>query len=259
MSPAISRTLVDFGLEDRIVGRSAFCRSIDPSIPVVGDLHTVNYEQLIRLAPTHILVQPPSTGLDPKLVELAAKRAWVLGQWPRLNGVNDIERLIRQLPTVLYSDGSDAHKRAAMRAARLLEEIAAALSPGSEPMFGGGTLLLAGLEPVTVFGRETYLHDILMRFGGKNATDTTGWAQLSLEDVVRISPEALVLVLADDPDKAPKPTDALGSFDTLDIPAVRHGRLAVLAHPDSMLPSSGVIGVAHAMRAVLRQLTQVSE
>ena len=43
LSPAISRTLIDFGLQDRIVGRTPHCASIDPSIPVVGDLINIDY------------------------------------------------------------------------------------------------------------------------------------------------------------------------------------------------------------------------
>src|SRR5436190_23420947 len=38
LSPAITRTLVDFHLESNIVGRTPHCYSVDKSIPVVGDL-----------------------------------------------------------------------------------------------------------------------------------------------------------------------------------------------------------------------------
>ena len=95
MSPAISRTLVDFGVEDKIVGRSAWCASLDPAIPVAGDLYDVDYERLIRLDPTHVLVQPPSTGLDPTLQRLATERGWIIGRW-KFDTLDDVEQMVRE-------------------------------------------------------------------------------------------------------------------------------------------------------------------
>ena len=108
LSPAVSRTLVDFGLDDLIVGRSPWCASLDPAIPVAGDLYTIDYERLIRLRPTHVLVQPPaSTGLDPALQRLATEHGWVIGQWT-FNTLDDITRMVRDLPGVLYPDDGPA-------------------------------------------------------------------------------------------------------------------------------------------------------
>lgn len=258
LSPAISRTLVDFGLHTRVVGRTPFCWAIDPSVPVVGDVTTIAYERLIRLRPTHVLVQPPSTGLDPKLIELVAERDWTLGLWPNLDGVEDIKRLIQELPGILYAQGSTELKSASQRADQLLDAVVASLDlPSGEPLFRGRTLLLSGLEPVMSFGHGTYLHDILRQFGGQNVVAAKGWVQLSMEDIVRLNPEAIVLVLDVQLDRAPTTADALGRFWDLNIAAAREGRLAVLAHRDSLLPSSGIILVAHRMRTLLLDLAEV--
>jgi ABC-type hemin transport system substrate-binding protein len=82
LSPALSRTLVDLGLADHVVGRTAYCASLDPAIPIVGDLYELDYERLIRLEPTHVLLQPASaTGVDPQLRRLAEERGWTIGAW----------------------------------------------------------------------------------------------------------------------------------------------------------------------------------
>ena len=86
-----------------------------------------------------------------------------------------------------------------------------------------------------------------------------GWVQLSMEDVVRLDPEAVLLVLDVPSTRAPTTAQALGGFRDLNIAAVREQRLAVLAHRDSLLPSSGVIPVAHGMRALLNELAEVPE
>lgn len=255
LSPAISRTLVDFGLEGRIVGRSAWCGSLDPAIPVAGDLYDVDYERLIRLEPTHVMVQPPSTGLDPALQRLAEKHGWVIGQW-KFNTLDDIEQMIRDVPGVLYPAGGAGREAAAARAADLLNRMATALTPGGSRTWTGRTLLIADTEPVVlVFGHGTYLDDILTALGGENATAKRGWAELSLEDVLRLDPDAIILVR----DKGPAdidPVEAAGRLGTLETTARREGRITLLWHADAMLPSSAVIEVAATMRAALARLAE---
>ncbi len=253
MSPAISRTLVDFGVEAQIVGRSAWCASLDPAIPVAGDLYDIDYERLIRLEPTHVLVQPPSTGLDPTLQRLAAERGWIIGRW-KFDTLDDIEQMVREVPGLLYPQGGDARAAASARAAELLNRMATALTPGAAPHWSGRTLLVADTAPaILVFGPGTYLHDVLTSLGGRNATTTSGWSELSLEDVVRLDPAAIILVR----DRGPAdidPVEAAGPLASLDTTAGREGRIAVLWHPDAMLPSTAVIGVADQMGQVLRRL-----
>ncbi|MHC4414489.1 MAG: ABC transporter substrate-binding protein [Planctomycetota bacterium] len=252
LSPALSRTLLDFGLGERIVGRTPFCSSLDPEIPVVGSLYDVDYERLIRLEPTHVVVQPPASGTDPQLLRLARQHGWTVGQWT-VNTIEDIERTIRALPGTLYQNQSAPRARAAHRAAELLNEIAASLSPGGEDLWRGRTLMVSGTDPVLAFGRRTYLHDILSAMDGANAVTAEGWVELSLEDVLRMDPEAIIIVRDRGPDD---PVAAAGVLGSLDIAAVRAGRITVLRHPDAHLPSSGVIGVGHAMRAVLGRLAE---
>ena len=49
LSPSITASLIDMGVGEHLVGRSAFCEKGVASIPVVGDLYTVDYERLLRL------------------------------------------------------------------------------------------------------------------------------------------------------------------------------------------------------------------
>jgi ABC-type hemin transport system substrate-binding protein len=253
MSPAISRTLVDFGVEGKVVGRSAWCASLEAAIPVVGDLYDIDYERLIRLEPTHVLVQPPSTGLDPTLERLADERGWIIGQW-QFDTIDDIEQMVRDVPGVLYPQGGVSREAATARAADLLNRMAMALSPGPAAPWTGSTLLVADTDPaILVFGLETYLNDVLVSLGGRNAATTSGWSELSLEDIIRLDPEAIILVR----DRGPAdidPVEAAGPLALLDTAARRDGRIAVLWHADAMLPSTAVIGVAEKMAKLLDRM-----
>jgi len=253
LSPAISRTLVDFELDERIVGRTQFCASIDPSVPVVGSLLDLDYERVLKLRPTHVLVQPSlAQGVDPRLRELAESHGWVIGEFPGLNDIDDVDAMILKLPELLFADTSDARRDAAARAAEISTNIAAALRPDLQSPWHGGTLLVASVDPVLVFGTQTYLGDVLTALGGVNAAGSPGWSELSLEDIVRLDPEAIVLVRERAVEGDVR--SAAGPLASLPIRAVREDRIAALVHPDVNLPSSGVIGVAHALREVLNEL-----
>lgn len=248
LSPAISRTLVDFELHKHIVGRTPHCASIDQSIPVVGDLINVDYEAAIRLRPTHVLVQPPSGGIDQRLIELSKERDWTIGQW-RLNGREDIEAMVRDLPGVLFEGDASREADATRQAARILNDIAAALSPvagDAEPLFRGRVLIVHAVDPaVLVSGAGTYLDDILRTLGAANAANAQGWAKLTLEDVVRLDPEAIILV------RPGRPANPAPLAD-LAIAAVRDKRIAVASDQDGEMPSSGIINVAREFQSILR-------
>ncbi|MHC4493733.1 MAG: ABC transporter substrate-binding protein [Planctomycetota bacterium] len=175
-----------------------------------------------------------------------------MGQW-RLNTIGDIQRTVRELPATLFPPGP-ARLEAEARAATLLAEIARALEPTEGAIFTAPVMLVASVEPVLVFGRDTYLDDILSALGGTNAVSRSLWPELSLEDVIRIDPEAIVLVRPDE--TTPSVTESIGGLQQLDISAVREGRIAVLAHPDTLYPSTGIIEVAGKLRAVLGELAQ---
>lgn len=252
LSPALTRTLVDLGLEDHIVGRTEFSRSVDSQITVVGNLFELDYERLIRLQPTHVFVQPAAGGVDKQLHRLCRSRGWELGQW-KINTIHDIQRTIRELPLAVFSANDGRRAGATRRAAELLDAIAHALSPPQEELWRGSTLLVADTEPVLAFGRRTYLHDCLVALGGRNVVEAVGWVELSLEDVVRLDPAAIILVRDRRPADAATPDRVLAK---LDIAAVRNGRIEVLFHPDATLPSSSVIGVAGELRRVLQELRE---
>jgi ABC-type hemin transport system substrate-binding protein len=250
LSPAISRTLVDFDLGERVIGRTQWCSSLDESVPIAGDLLHVDYERLVRLHPTHILIQPRVTGPDDRLLELARQNGWAIGQWT-LNDRDDIEILLRDLPAVLYGENDPARPAAVDRANQLIAKIDDALQPAESTTWRGRVLLIDSIDPVVVFGRETYLHDILTALGGENASNVAGWKELSLEDITRLDPEAIIVV-APGADARQGEEEAVEALRRLDVEAVRVDRIGVLTDPDALLPSSAIIEVARELREILR-------
>lgn len=252
LSPAITRTLVDLGLAEHIVGRTAFCRSVDASVPVVGDLLHLDYERLVRLQPTHVLTQRSARDADPGLHALADRHGWRLWNASRVDDLDDVRTLVSTLPGVLEGSLDAEHLAAAQRlSTELLGRLEAALAGSPANRFRGRVLVLSDLQPLTAFGTTTYMDDLLRRLGGRNALTARGWVQLSMEDLVRLDPVAVILLV----DRSPADPNLLRArFAGLPIAAVRQQRLVVLAHPDALLPSSALISVAEALAATLRDL-----
>jgi ABC-type hemin transport system substrate-binding protein len=248
LSPAITRTLADLQLTESIVGRTQHCRAVDQKVPVVGDLVHVDYEQLVRLNPTHILVQPPSSGIDPHLVEVAKERGWKIAQW-KLNTVDDIEQLVRDIPGTLFADGTPELAKASTHSADLLNDIANAMAPGGAAIYRGRVMIVNSVDPVLAAGSGTYFNDILVAQGGVNAVTERGWVQLSFEDVARINPEAIIVI---NTSGAEGPPELLGPLWDTQITAVLSRMLGAIRSADAQLPSSAVIEVAADVRRNLQ-------
>lgn len=252
LSPAISRTLVDLGAGGYVVGRSPFCNALPQSVPVVGDLNRIDYERLVRLDPTHVLLQPPSGGVDSGLTTLARERGFTLRGWGGLNGVADIQRLLRELPATVAEDGTDLRAGMQARSVEVLSALDDVLRTGRKLQFPGSVMLVGGTNPILAFGRGTYLDDVLQALGASNAVSAQGWVQLSLEDVARIDPEIIVLI----PGVTNRAKDdALSSLQALPVRAGETKRVAALRHPDALLPSSAIAEVAEALRRILIELS----
>jgi ABC-type hemin transport system substrate-binding protein len=225
LSPSITTSLIEMGVGQHIVGRSAFCEKGDTSIPVVGDLYAVDYERLLRLQPTHVFVQPQATGVDSHLQELAENGEFILRSW-NLNGIKDIQALALDLAELL--DVSELTVSPNMNGNAVSTATTLLMTIGSEQQVG------------ICFGKNTYLDDIWSAMGGVNALQKDGWQKLSLEDIARLSPSRIVIV-----------NDVLftqkSPLDSLDIPVIK------FVHKDVLIPSIRVAKVAKSLADCLAE------
>lgn len=181
LSPAASIMLQDADLEDAIVGRHGWDTVLDPSLPVAGDQTGIDYERLIALAPTHIVIEWGARELPERLVELASSR--------------DIE--ITPIETLTLAD-IDA-------SLRIIRSTFGISSDPNDQLFGtqhelrtawGDVLLVVATSPtIDCLGPGSAHHELLM-LGGFTPTLAEGapWVTQSLEDVIRLNPACIVLV-----------------------------------------------------------------
>lgn len=249
LSPALTRIAADLGVQAEIVGRTPWCTAAPSTAVVAGDLLHVDLEQVIRLRPTHILRQAAAAGDDAALLDVAQRCGASLLVLRGVDRLTDVERAIDAVADALATD--DTRARLQARAAMLRERVRAALRPAPHG-FRGPVLLVHGVDPVTVSGRETFLGDLLEALGGTNAAPLSGWGAMTLEDLVRLDPEAIVLVAPGDP----MAMDRLAPLRRLGLAAFDSGRIDVLTAPDAMLPSTALDATAIELGLILARLAR---
>ncbi|MBX3351633.1 MAG: ABC transporter substrate-binding protein [Phycisphaeraceae bacterium] len=244
LSPGIGETLDALGLGEFVVGRHAFDRNRPDDIPVVGDQNGIDYERLLRLEPTHVLLERSASGAPPRLDGFAGSKGFVVREIPMLT-LDDIRGCIGFLTTLFRVEGVNE------RASELLAALDEALSPLEQiDDRAGRMLLLYWTDPIGVAGPGSYHAEIVRSLGAMLAVDTgRAYQELDAEDTRRLYPDSIALFIpgADPSRKA----ELLGILASLDLRAVNSGRVAIVNHPSAQVPGPAVIDVANQLREAI--------
>lgn len=249
LSPAVAVTLRDLGLEERIVGRHAWDLVLDRSMPVCGDQSGINYESLLAVRPTHVILEWGARDLPARLVDLADANGWSV-HTVRLLSLADIRAFAADAAAEFAPE--DPH---AAEVVSSLDRI----SDGVDRIGAGRVLLLLSASPPAALGPGSYHHEILSLLGGVPALEQgQPYVTLNAEDVLRLAPDGIVLIAPRSPG-APdtgEPTwdeiaARLGRLAQLPIPAVERRRVGVIDDPLALIPSTAAVAFAELLRAIL--------
>ena len=286
LSPAVAVMLRDLGLADLIVGKHDYDLVLPDTVPAVGHQEALDYEAILGAAPTEIIIEWGSRPLPPRLTEFAESHGWEIRRVTLLT-IDDIARTVDDLaigfgavrfetggpgvsglsPEGLPGDLDRMAEPLQFRdpSVRFGDELpsatlARAWSPRGDGFEGiGPVLLLGSTTPPGVLGPGSFHDQILRRIGGVPAIDEgSPWMELAAEDIYRLDPAAIVLIAPRDPGSA-YGTDVsaaallnrLGRVGTLDVEAVRSGRIAIIDDPLALLPSTSMAGYADDLAAIL--------
>jgi len=218
LSPGITNTVIDAGFSDFLVGRSPFCFNAHQDIPIVGDLRSVDYERLLKIAPTHVFVQQTVSNIDEHLVALATQGKFKLHAWP-IDRFADIQKMYGDL-TEMFGDSRLPLELVSFNETTLPSPVLV-ITQGMEGN--------AGLS----FGKDTYIDDLLEGMGVSNVLHQSGWISLSLEDISRLQPKAIIVV--SDSEILERSLNGLRSIGIPVLPFV---------HEHVLVPSSYIVDVA---------------
>lgn len=247
LSPALAVVLRDLGAGDLVVGRHNY-DTMFPDLPACGQQGAIDYERVLAVQPTDILIEWGSQPLPDRLLSLVDSNGWHLHRF-EIATLEDIEQAITELQRLYAPDRSGEPLSASFDRALKRRE-------GLDRV--GRVLLLGAIDPPTVLGPGSCHAQVLERIGATPAVTAGGpWIELGLEDVLTMAPDAIVLVL-------PRPggtgigavgdhaVPLLGSISRLKLDAIVRGRVAVFDGELYHTPSTAMAAFADDLANVLQ-------
>jgi iron complex transport system substrate-binding protein len=248
--PATTEMLFDMGAGGRVVGVGSYDR-FPPGIerlPRLGGLLDPNIEQLIALRPDLVIVYDTQVELRRQL-ERAGIPMWGYS----IKGLADVTATVRTLGGRIGM-GPQAEASAARIDARL-RAVQARVAGRPRPR----TLLLFGRESgslrgINASGGYGFLHDLLELAGGTDVLADVKQASvaMSTEMVLARAPEAIIELHYGEPWPAARLTAERRVWSGLpSLPAVRTGRIALLAGDEFVVPGPRIGLAAERLAAFL--------
>jgi iron complex transport system substrate-binding protein len=248
LTPSVEETLFALGLGDRVVGVGDYCLWPPEvrKLPQLGGLFNPNLERIVALRPDFAVFIPSERELAGKLGKLGIP-SLIVGS----ESLADVERSFHTIA-----------ERCGVPAAgdRLAARWRADLAP--RPLSWKPRVMLSAgrqsgrLADLLVAGPGTFFDELLARMGGVNAfaDAPVRYPQISLEEVVKRAPD-VILELRAEPLRPETKAALVRDWGQLpQVPAVREGRVAVLADGYVVIPGPRLPLLYRDLRATLESL-----
>ena len=242
LSPAITETLFAVGAGPRLVGVSDYCHfpGAVERLPHLGSGYTPRYEAIIALRPTAVFVEQVNAETTRDLAQVLKVEAL---PWLTLEQVVQSTRRLGAM-----TDQTSAAERLALQ---YEQSIRPRVSPSSPRVL----LVLAHppgqLREVWFIRRNSIHGRILEAAGAVNAAkdEVNGPPHLSLEQVLRLDPEGIVILQAAEQGDPRLVEDwmQLGP-----LTAVRRRRIELIAAPALTIPGPRIIELAQRLSPLIQ-------
>jgi iron complex transport system substrate-binding protein len=245
LAPSLTETLYALGLGERVVGVDDY--SVWPAAATsrarIGGLFNPNLEKIVSLRPDLAVLLPSEHDVAAKLKGLGIDSLIVPAET-----LADIERSFVVIARRCGAAAAGERLAAAWRA-----ELAPRPVPGALK-----AMLSVGRQPGRITGilaaaRGTFLDELLARLGGVNAfaDAATRYPQVGLEEVVARAPQ-VILELRSEPAPPPVVATLIHDWRQLPtVPAVRGGRIFVIAGDYVLVPGPRLPQLYREMRQAL--------
>ena len=234
--PAATQILVQLGAARDLVGVSSFDRPLLPpplqSLPIVGNYLHLDYETLLNLQPTVLVVQMAPTRLPLSLTHFARRNRIALVN-VRLNTLHQLYASARLLGSVT---GMTA------RAARMIADAQARLADihrryalGSHPR----VVFLISTQPLMAVGKKTFLDQLIRVAGGNNVGEKlgSGYPALTRETLVDLKPQILLIGLPGEPAATGSADPRIAPWLALPVPAAQNHQVYLVTGGRSQMPT----------------------
>ncbi len=243
--PAATLNLVLIGAADRLVGVTKYDGPYLPGekkdLPVVGDYQTMNYEQLVKLKPTVLVIQTAESRIPPRLKELVKEQGIELLNM-KFDHVADIWTSVRLLGKAA---GKEAEAEGAIKKGQgELEELRMKYKDAAHPK----VLYLVSPKLMLMCGGGTFIDEMIIAAGGENvgAKAGEGFIETSRETLVKLAPEVLLIGAREETGPV-RDDPRLEKWMELPVPAARNKRVYLVTDDGSQMAS---VNIGKNVRAV---------
>jgi iron complex transport system substrate-binding protein len=233
--PAATLNLVLIGAVDTLLGISSYDQPFLPedkqNLPIVGDYLRMNYETLIALHPTAVIIQDAEARIPETLKELATKHHFEIVNI-KLDNTADIWSAVQTLGRI------SLHENAATDAITEAKEELHLLSIATKDRPHPKVLYVLERSPMSVAGGGSFLGEMVELAGGENVgAKVPGlYPVISKETLVTLAPDVLLISA---PSQMPQHDndDRLEPFAHLPIPAAWNNHIYLVTDGDAMVAS----------------------
>ncbi len=190
LAPSNTEILFALGLEDRIVGVTDYCNyppevlklKSEGKVKSIGGYSTVDVERVVRLKPD-LVVASYGNGFG---VIKALKDFGIPVICLNPKNVTDVIRDV-ELIGIVCGVKENATKLVNWMKSEITRIKA------KEHMWKPKIIHIVWNDPIWVSGRDTFVDDVISIAGGINAVNESGWVVISLEDLIRINPDIIIV------------------------------------------------------------------
>lgn len=233
--PAATLNLVLIGAADELVGvtkyDALFLPDAQKNLPVVGDYETMNYEELVKLKPTALVIQTAESRIPERLKQTAEQEHIELVNM-RFDHVADIWTSVEALGKV---SGKETEATGAIQRAQAeLKSIAREYKNAPHPK----VVYLVSTSHMWISGDKTFTHEMIVAAGGDDvgAKVGEGFPDTNRETLVKLQPEVLLLGAVEE--MGPMENDPrISPWQDLPIPAATHNRIYLVTAANSQMAS----------------------
>jgi len=191
LAPAITRMLIELGVEDQVVAVADYDNFQSDGVPSVGNYLDINAERLIAVKPTHVFVMVGKEGVPRQLERLREELGFALHEYP---SPDDFETMMGVMAKVgdALSMSQAAAERVRGTVAALDDAQARAERADGRPR----VLVLLSANPPMASGPGTPNHDLINRLNAVNAVSdaTVGAPVLDREKLIAAAPGVVILM-----------------------------------------------------------------
>lgn len=250
LSPAVTETLFAIGAGPEVVGVSDYCNYPPEAkrLPRTGTALTPGYEAIVRLQPTLILCDGAASVPRRELTALGVTKFL---PWLSLEEIVASTRLLGALT---------AHSAPADDLARKLWDGLAVAEAPTGPRVLAVLGETSGKLSEVYFIKQNSIHGAALRAAGaRNAVahDVAGVPRLSIEELLRLDPDAIIVLVAPRPNGESEPDEAqiLHDYRALEpLTAGKNGRISVLKSDAAFSNGPRILALSEALKREVARL-----